>query len=107
MGRGVRRLSLNTVFYLSEDRRAADSDMKGVKKMKVTITMANTSGLHARPAVLIAERASKFQADVRLHANGKTAKATDVLQIMGLGITCGTEAVYTLAGMMAAKEIYQ
>lgn len=87
--------------------------------MKVTITMANTSGLHARPAVLIAERASKFQADVRLHTNGKTAKATDVLQIMGLGITCGTEvtveasgeeetaAVYTLAGMMAAKEIYQ
>ncbi|AME04210.1 HPr family phosphocarrier protein [Selenomonas sp. oral taxon 136] len=87
--------------------------------MKVTITLENASGLHARPAVLIAEKASKFHADILLHANGKTAKATDVLQIMGLGITCGTEvtveasgeeenaAVYTLAGMMAAKEIYQ
>lgn len=87
--------------------------------MKVTITMENASGLHARPAALIADKASKFQADVMLHANGKTAKATDVLQIMGLGITCGSEvtveasgeeetaAVYTLAGMLAAKEIYR
>lgn len=87
--------------------------------MKVTITVGNGSGLHARPAALIAERASKFQASVQLHANGRTADATDVLQIMGLGITCGSEvtveasgeeetaAVYTMAGMLAAKEIYQ
>lgn len=87
--------------------------------MKVTITMENPSGLHARPAVQLADRASKFEAKIRLHAHGKEAKATDVLEIMGLGITCGTEitveasgpeataAVYTLAGMLAAKDIYR
>ena len=87
--------------------------------MKVTITMENPSGLHARPAVLLADRASKFEAEIRLYAHGKEAKATDVLEIMGLGSTCGSEvtveasgpeataAVYTLAGMLAAKDIYR
>lgn len=87
--------------------------------MKVTLTMKNASGLHARPATQIAKEAEQFQADVKLHANGRTASATDMLQIMGLGITCGTEvtveatgeedvaAVYTLAGMLAAKKIYR
>ena len=93
--------------------------MKGGDEMKVTLTVENASGLHARPAAMIAEEAGQFQADVKLHANGRTAAATDVLQIMGLGITCGTEvtveasgeektaAVYTLAGMLAAKKIYR
>ena len=53
--------------------------------MKVTITMENPSGLHARPAVLLADRASKLEAEIRLYAHGKEAKATDVLEIMEIG----------------------
>ncbi|KMO86359.1 PTS sugar transporter subunit IIB [Megasphaera cerevisiae DSM 20462] len=87
--------------------------------MKVNVTVTNENGLHARPAVLIAKRASEFNADIYLKANGKSATATNVLGIMGLGITCGVDvtietsgdeeiaAAYTIAGMIAAKDVYR
>lgn len=46
-------------------------------------------GIHARPAGLLVKEAKKFQSRITLSKDGKTAEATKLMAVMGLGIKCG------------------
>ena len=45
-----------------------------------------TNGIHARPAGLLVQEAKKYNSKIMLHVNGKSAEATKLMAIMGLGI---------------------
>lgn len=64
-------------------------------------------GLHARPAALIAERATQFDADVRLSLAGSSSSisAGSVMEIMMLGAPGGTRIVVESKNKKAAEEI--
>lgn len=47
-------------------------------------------GLHARAAVLIAETARRFQAEVKIYKDHNSADSKEILQIMTLGASHGT-----------------
>ncbi len=59
------------------------------KKVKVT----NRLGLHARPAMLLAETAQRFAADITVRRTDQSdsVDAKSIMQIMMLAATAGTE----------------
>jgi phosphotransferase system HPr (HPr) family protein len=59
--------------------------------LKRTVTVANREGLHARPAVLIAKEARRFDARVVIAKGLHEVEATDVLQLMSLGAAQGEQ----------------
>lgn len=55
------------------------------------VKVVNEQGLHMRPAGLLAGEMKKFKGcAVTLKVDGKSIKATSVMQIMSAGIKCGT-----------------
>ena len=45
-------------------------------------------GIHARPAGLLVKEAKKYASKVVIKANGKSAEATRLMAIMGMGVKC-------------------
>jgi phosphocarrier protein FPr len=62
------------------------------------IVIPNLTGLHARPAAVLANLAKKFKADVRLQKDDRQANAKSVVAIMGLEIGCGDKVILVAKG---------
>ena len=61
-------------------------------------TIKDEIGIHARPAGLLAKKAKEFQSVVTLEKDGKTAAATKLMAIMGMGVKCGDTVNVTVEG---------
>lgn len=53
------------------------------------LTVVNESGIHARPAALIVETATKFKSNVFFHKDGMRANAKSIMNIMLLAAEPG------------------
>jgi phosphocarrier protein FPr len=62
------------------------------------LRVLDPTGLHARPAALIASTARKYQADIRIRRGSAEANARSVTAIMGLEIGGGDSIVITASG---------
>jgi phosphotransferase system HPr (HPr) family protein len=58
--------------------------------------------LHARPAGELVRAAATFAADVSVTANGRSANAKSILDVLALGAEGGTEIVIAASGEDAA-----
>lgn len=56
-----------------------------------TFRVTADSGIHARPATVLVQAASKFDADVNLEYNGKTVNLKSIMGVMSLGIAKGSQ----------------
>jgi phosphocarrier protein len=56
-----------------------------------TVKINNKFGLHARPAVLFCDTASKFDADVHVIVASRKADGKSIMDLMTLAATPGTE----------------
>ena len=74
-----------------------------MKEFKYIIT--DPVGIHARPAGLLAKEASKFSSKITIETNGKTADATRLMAVMGLGVKSGTEVLVTASGEDEAEAV--
>ena len=54
--------------------------------------------IHARPAGLLVKEAKKYTSKIVLSANGKSAEATKLMAIMGLGVKNGQEVEIAIEG---------
>ena len=63
-----------------------------------TYTIKDEVGIHARPAGLLAKKAKEFESVITVDRNGKTASATKLMALMGLGVKCGETATVTVEG---------
>lgn len=45
-------------------------------------------GIHARPAGLLVKEAKKHESKITIKKNGKSAEATKLMAVMGLGVKC-------------------
>ena len=71
-----------------------------------TITIQNRLGMHARPAMLFAEIAGKFSAEITVgHAEADEVDAKSIMQLMMLAATQGTDLVITANGDDAEKAL--
>lgn len=55
-------------------------------------------GIHARPAGILVKEAKKFSSKIIIEAGEKSAEATKLLAIMGLGIKQGAEVRIRIEG---------
>jgi phosphocarrier protein len=55
-------------------------------------------GIHARPAGLLVKEAKKYESKIVLFKDGKTAEATKLMAIMGLGVKCGQSVTVQVTG---------
>lgn len=55
------------------------------------IVVKNASGIHARPAGVLAKAASKCDSEVSILVGGKRVQVKSVLNLMAAAIKCGTE----------------
>lgn len=52
-------------------------------------TVLNETGIHARPATVLAKKVAPLNANVTIEAKGKTANAKSLIGILSLGIANG------------------
>lgn len=72
------------------------------------IQINNVQGLHARPATLVVQKATRFKSDVKVEYNGKSANAKSLIGILSLGISMGATIIISTKGIdenVALKEI--
>jgi phosphoenolpyruvate-protein phosphotransferase/dihydroxyacetone kinase phosphotransfer subunit len=78
-----------------------------VADVEARIPVVNEIGLHARPAALVVELASRFDADLRLAkaGEGRQVGARSLTGLMTLGAGLGDELVATASGPQAREAI--
>ena len=69
------------------------------------LEIVNRSGLHARPAAVLASRAKQFTADVRLRRRDDEVNARSVVGIMGLEIARGDRIELVASGADANEAV--
>ena len=56
------------------------------------------TGIHARPAALLVQAASKFGSDVNLEYNGKSVNLKSIMGVMSLGVGQNADVTITAEG---------
>ncbi|WP_251392070.1 HPr family phosphocarrier protein [Mediterraneibacter agrestimuris] len=65
---------------------------------KFNYVITDEVGLHARPAGLLAKQAKATGAKITLNCNGKSADASKLMAVMGMGVKKGMEVEVTVEG---------
>ena len=72
------------------------------------VVVNNSTGLHARPATLLAKKASSFKSDVSIEFNGKKANVKSLIGVLSLGVTKESKITVMASGddeTLAVEEI--
>ncbi len=77
---------------------------RGNKNMTTfTYTVKDELGIHARPAGLLAKAAKAYTSTITIEKAGKTAGATKLMALMGLGVKCGDTVTVSIEGADEAE----
>lgn len=56
------------------------------------------TGIHARPATLLVQAASKFNSDINIEYKGKSVNLKSIMGVMSLGVGQGSDVVISAEG---------
>jgi phosphocarrier protein len=68
-------------------------------------TVTSESGIHARPATLLVQTASRFNSNINLEYNGKKVNLKSIMGVMSLGIGQGSEIKISAEGSDADEAL--
>ncbi|UQS83268.1 phosphocarrier protein HPr [Bombilactobacillus thymidiniphilus] len=63
------------------------------------------TGIHARPATMLVQTASKFSSDINLEYDGKNVNLKSIMGVMSLGVGQGANVSITAEGDDASDAI--
>lgn len=63
-----------------------------------TFTITNETGIHARPATQLVNKAGQFASDISLEYNGKSVNLKSIMGVMSLGVGKGSEVTVKIEG---------
>ena len=66
--------------------------------VKFEYVIKDEIGIHARPAGMLAKTAKGFDSVITVEKEGKSAAATKLMALMGLGVKCGDKVTVTAEG---------
>lgn len=72
---------------------------------EIELTIVNEVGLHARPASLFVQTASRFDSQIEVHFGSRTVNAKSILEILTLGAGEGSEIVVSAEGKDADQAL--
>ncbi|MEM1211693.1 MAG: HPr family phosphocarrier protein [Planctomycetota bacterium] len=70
-----------------------------------SVTITNKLGMHARPAMMLVDVASKYTADIKLCKGDQAVDAKSIMQLMMLAAVSGTELRVEATGPDAADAV--
>ncbi|WP_078546428.1 phosphocarrier protein HPr [Litchfieldia alkalitelluris] len=70
-----------------------------------TFKITSDSGLHARPATMLVNKAGQFQSDISLSFNGRSVNLKSIMGVMSLGVPKGSEILVTAEGNDAEEAL--
>ena len=62
------------------------------------VTIRSKSGLHARPAAILVQKAKGFRSQITVSKNDKTANAKSILSVLTLGAEQGDQVLLKITG---------
>lgn len=66
--------------------------------ISVKTTIVNETGLHARPAGMLAKESMKFKSKIEIEAPTRKVDAKSIMGVMTLGLAKGTEVTLHIDG---------
>jgi len=82
------------------------SEREGGDSIKVKkLAIKNSLGIHARPAGLFAQIASKFNAQIAVEKNGMTVDGKSIMEVMMLGAGKGSSITIKAKGEDAESAL--
>jgi phosphoenolpyruvate-protein phosphotransferase len=85
--------------------RAVSAQHEGDAVESVPIVVASETGLHVRPAAVVAAAARRFTSEVRLVKEGREANARSVVSIMALDVSGGDTLTVVARGEDAGSAV--
>lgn len=70
-----------------------------------TVTVSNPQGLHARPAYVLVNTASQFQAEIEVIRDGEAMNAKSIMAILTLGAEQGVQLTLRATGTDAQRAL--
>jgi phosphotransferase system HPr (HPr) family protein len=70
-----------------------------------TVVVMNPAGLHARPSLAVSKTVRASKSKVQIRANHQTIDAGEILQLLSLGATRGTELILSAVGPDAEQVL--
>jgi phosphotransferase system HPr (HPr) family protein len=65
---------------------------------KQTVVIQNETGLHARPASMLVDKAGNYESSINLVYDGQEVNAKSIMGVMSLGIKQSTEVTVKAEG---------
>lgn len=65
---------------------------------KITLTLRNKEGLHARPAAVFVQEANKFDSEIEIEFQGMKVNGKSIIGIMSLGAFYGEDITIIARG---------
>ncbi|EUJ19770.1 phosphocarrier protein HPr [Listeria kieliensis] len=65
---------------------------------QASFVVIDETGIHARPATLLVQAASKYSSDINLENSGKSVNLKSIMGVMSLGVGKGAEIKITAEG---------
>jgi phosphocarrier protein len=62
------------------------------------LKITSESGLHARPATVLVQAATKFQSEIKLEYKGKSVNLKSIMGVLSLGVPGGAEIIVMAEG---------
>ncbi len=73
--------------------------------IKKEVIIKNKSGIHARPASILVNEASKYKSEIFLEKQGEKVDCKSILGVMMLAATCGSSVIVYADGEDEEKAI--
>ena len=80
-------------------------DTVGESTLTREVVVANSQGLHARPADMLAREARKWQSRIELVADAQRADGKSILEVLTLAAEAGTRLVVEATGPDAQQAL--
>jgi phosphotransferase system HPr (HPr) family protein len=81
------------------------SDTVGVQTLTREVVVANSQGLHARPADMLAREARKWQSRIELIGEAQRVDGKSILDVLTLAAEAGTRLVVAATGPDAREAL--
>jgi phosphocarrier protein FPr len=103
---GVVRANADAILKLTVTNGSTDATAgDGVTATSDAVLIPNPTGLHARPAAVLANVAKSFQSEVKLQLGDRTANARSITGIMALEVAQGDKVVVVAKGVDAKQAV--
>ncbi|WP_085522556.1 phosphocarrier protein HPr [Tuberibacillus sp. Marseille-P3662] len=66
--------------------------------LEKTFTVTSETGIHARPATTLVNKAGQFSSEIKIQHNGKDANLKSIMGVMAMGIQKDSEVTIKIDG---------